>query len=252
LQVLGLDVAREAAALRRRLGVVFQSPSLDPELTARENLECHGRLYGLGRRQLAERTRAVLARLDLAERSGDRVKTLSGGLRRRVEIAKCLLASPRLLLLDEPSTGLDPGARRSLWELLARLREEEGVTILLTTHFIEEADRCDRLLLLDRGRVVAQGTPEALKRGLGGEVVTLTAADPEALASELAQRFGVRAEVSNDEVRFVHPAARGLVARLADSLAGRYRSLTVAEPTLEHVFLARTGRGLENQPEAAT
>lgn len=251
LEVLGFDLAREPAAVRRRIGVVFQSPSLDPQLTARENLRCQGRLYGLGGRDLAQSVAASLARLGLAERGGDRVKTLSGGLRRRVEIAKCLVSSPRLLLLDEPSTGLDPGARRSLWDLLAHLRDEDGVTILLTTHFIEEADRCDRLLLLDRGKVVATGTPEELKRGLGGDVVTLTAADPQALASELARRFDVTAEVASDEVRFVHPAARGLLAHLADSLAGRYRTLTVAEPTLEHVFLARTGRGLETDPEAA-
>ncbi len=245
LEALGFDVAREPGAVRRRIGVVFQSPSLDPELTARENLHCQGRLYGLGGRDLAQAVTASLARLGLAERGAERVKTLSGGLRRRVEIAKCLLGRPRLLLLDEPSTGLDPGARRALWDLLARLRDEDGVTILLTTHFIEEADRCDRLLLLDRGRVVASGTPGELKRGLGGEVVTLTAADAQALARDLAERFAVTATVSGEEVRFVHAAARGLVGRLADSLSGRYRTLTVAEPTLEHVFLSLTGRGLE-------
>jgi ABC-2 type transport system ATP-binding protein len=245
LEVLGLDVAREAGALRRHLGVVFQSPSLDPELTASENLRCHGRLHGLSGRELERRAASALARFDVAARSDDRVKTLSSGLRRRVEIAKCLVTAPRLLLLDEPSTGLDPAARRGLAEALARLRDEDGVTVLLTTHFIEEADRCDRLLLLDRGRVVAAGTPGELKRDLGGEVVILTADEPEAVARELALRFGLEPVVTGGEVRVVRPAARALLAPVAEAFAGRYRSLTVAEPTLEHVFLARTGRGFE-------
>jgi ABC-2 type transport system ATP-binding protein len=249
LEVLGLDVAREPGALRRQLGVVFQSPSLDPELTASENLRCHGRLHGLSGRDLERRASSALARLDVAARSDDRVKTLSGGLRRRVEIAKCLLTAPRLLVLDEPSTGLDPAARRALADALERLCAEGGVTVLLTTHFIEEADRCDRLLLLDRGRVVATGTPGELKRDLGGEVVILTADEPEALASELAHRFGLEPVVDGEEVRVIRPAAHALIAPVAEAFAGRYRSLTVAEPTLEHVFLARTGRGFDTAEE---
>ncbi len=247
LEVLGRDVAAEPAAVRPLLGVVFQSPSLDGELTVRENLACHGRLYGLGRGALEARTAALLARLDLAARSDDRVKTLSGGLRRRVEIAKCLLPQPRLLLLDEPSTGLDPGARRSLWDLLARLREEDGVTVLLTTHFTEEAERCDRLALLDRGKVVAAGTPAELEGRLAGEIVTLTAEGAEELAREVERRFGIEVRTAGRELRFVHPEARSLLAPLAQGFAGRYRSLAVEAPTLEHVFVELTGRSLERE-----
>lgn len=250
----GLDLAADAAAVRRRLGVVFQSPALDLQLTVRENLLHHGHLHGLAGADLGARIARGLARFGLTERAGDRAAELSGGLRRRVELAKALLPGPRLLLLDEPSTGLDPGARRDLWEGLAALARD-GVTVLLTTHFIEEADRCDRLALLDGGRIVAGGTPAALKEEIGGDVVTLATDDPSGLAAALGGAFGdeLSPTVHAGTVRFERPRAHQFVGRLAEALpawTGRIESLTIARPSLEDVFLRRTGHGLYGEREA--
>ncbi len=243
LSVLGHGFPDEASAIRRKLGVVFQAPSLDRELTVAENLRCHGRLYGLSRRRIGERSARLLDRFGLTGRSDDRVATLSGGLARRVEIAKALLPEPDLLLLDEPSTGLDPGARRDLGDRLATLAGD-GVTVLLTTHYMEEAERCHRLALTSRGKIVAEGTPADLKDEVGGDVVSLEAADPEALRRDVESRFSVSAEILEGRVRFEHDAAHALLAPLAEAFPGRIRSMTVARPTLEDVFLKHTGHGL--------
>jgi ABC-2 type transport system ATP-binding protein len=249
IRVFGADLVREAAAVRRLLGVVFQSPSLDLQLTVGENLTHHGHLYGLSGKDLAGRIGAALDRFGLADRRDQRALELSGGLRRRAEIAKALLHRPRLLLLDEPSTGLDPAARRDLWSTLEELRRE-GVTVLLTTHFMEEGDRCDRLALVDRGLIVAEGEPAALKEAIGGDVVTLTGPDPEALARDLAARWPeLEPEVRDGAVRLERERGHELVARLVEALPGRIDSVRVARPTLEDVFLHRTGRRLEEAAE---
>jgi ABC-2 type transport system ATP-binding protein len=250
LHIFGDDLASRAREIRRRLGVVFQSPSLDLQLTVRENLVHQGHLHGLGGRDLAGRIAAGLARFGLAERAGQRAAELSGGLRRRAEIAKALLHDPRLLLLDEPSTGLDPGARRDLWESLEALRTG-GVTVLLTTHFMEEGDRCDRLVLLSRGTIVAEGAPAELKREIGGDVVTLTGLageDPEALARDVAALYPeIVPRVHDGAVRLERERGHELAARLAEALPGRIESVTVARPSLEDVFLRRTGHRLYDE-----
>ena len=241
---VGIFGMQDSMAVRRLLGVVFQHPSLDIHLTVRENLLHQGHLYGVRGKDLEGRISAALERFGLADRRDQKAGELSGGLRRRVEIAKALLHEPRLLLLDEPSTGLDPGARRDLWSTLDGLRKE-GVTVLLTTHFMEEGDRCDRLALIDRGTLVAEGCPAALKEEIGGDVVTLTGADPEALARELQERFpDLAPEVRDGAVRLEHDRGHALVARLIEALPGRVDAVTVARPTLEDVFLHRTGRRL--------
>ncbi len=245
IEVFGHDLAREALAVRRRLGVVFQAPSLDANLTVRENLRYQGNLYGLSGAGLAGRIDAALDRLGLTDRSGDRAGELSGGLKRRVEIAKALLHGPDLLLLDEPSTGLDPGVRRELWDLLEELARESGTTVLLTTHFMEEGDRCHRVALLDQGRIVAEGGPATLKERIGGDVVVLASAQPPLLTEGLHERLGIEATVGDDGlVRFEHERAHEFVGRLVAALPGLIDSVTVSRPTLEDVFLALTGRGL--------
>ena len=197
----GHDVRSDPDGVRRQIGVTFQSPSLDGKLTVRENLKHQGHLYGLSGSTLTSRIQAVLEQLGVADRAKDYAEKLSGGLKRRVEIAKCLLHSPRILLLDEPSTGLDPGARHDLWQALQSLREESGVTILVTTHLMEEADRCSRLGILDLGHLIAQGTPDELRELVGGDSVTIQCEHPEEFSSALRDRFGVEASRVGDMLR---------------------------------------------------
>src|SRR5262249_19073341 len=188
----GHDVGREPAAVRRRIGVVFQTQSLDKKLTVEENLRGQGHLHGMSGATLRDRMEKVLTRLGLNDRRNDLVEILSGGLRRRVEIAKGLLHRPQVLLMDEASTGLDPGARRELWRYILELRQSEGVTVLLTSHILEEADQCDRLALLHQGRVVSQGSPAQLKSRIGGDVVILETKNPSDLSAQIESRFHLR------------------------------------------------------------
>lgn len=245
--VMGRDLASERDEVRRRIGVVFQSPSLDKRLSVRENLGHQGRLYGLGSAELAERSRALLERFGLADRAGERVSTLSGGLARRAELAKGLLHKPSVLILDEPSTGLDPGARRDLWDLLKELSAKDGAAVLVTTHWMEEAERCDRLAILSAGRVVAEGSPSALKQELGGDVVSFVSRRPEELRSALRERLGVEAAVVDGAVR-VERAGAALLARAAQELGPMFESATVGRPTLEDVFIRRTGHRFWREP----
>ncbi len=249
-RVFGLDVAAEPLEVRKRIGVVFQNQSLDRRLSVEENLQCQGRLYGLTGALLKERIADALERTKLADRRGDKVDTLSGGLRRRVELAKGLLHQPQLLLLDEPSTGVDPSVRLDFWDYLQRLRAESGVTILLTTHLLEEADKCDRLAILDRGSIVATGTPTELKSRIGGDVVSLTGADPDDIAARLAGEMGIEARIVDGAVRFEQDQGAEAVARVLHALPKSVDSVTVSKPTLEDVFIAATGRGF-GEDEAA-
>ena len=189
-RVGGCDVVGEAMAVRHQIGVVFQSPALDPQLTVEENLRCAGSLYGLRGADLVARLRSAAEALGLSDRLADRVQSLSGGLQRRVEIAKCLLPRPRVLLLDEPSTGLDPAAREGLRATLERVRRESGVTVVMTTHLLEEAERCDRVAILHRGRLVACETPAELRGRLGTDVAVVSGPEPESLAARVREMFG--------------------------------------------------------------
>jgi ABC-2 type transport system ATP-binding protein len=247
--ILGLDLLRDTAALRSRIGVVFQAPSLDKKLRVRENLAHQGHLYGLSGAALRERIDHLLIEFNLRDRARDLAETLSGGLQRRVEIAKSLLHRPELLLLDEPSTGLDPGARIDLWQTLYRLRDEQEVTVLLTTHLMEEAERCDRVAIIDHGRIVALDTPKKLCAGIGGDVISARAKDATSLAERIAQSLGVDVSVLNDEVRIEHPEGHTFVIRLLAAFPGEIDSVTLAKPTLEDVFIAKTGRRLSDEGE---
>lgn len=249
-RVDGISPDGSLRELRRRLGVVFQSPSLDRKLTVLENLLVQGAVLGLGGRPLRARAGELLSRMGVADRARDRVETLSGGLARRVEIAKALLAGPKVLLLDEPSTGLDPLARRSLRALLAELAKG-GTTVLLTTHLFDEAEEASRIAILDRGRLVALGAPADLTREVGGDVLTLSAeSDEEAarLASDVSGLAGAgagRVAAVGSTVRIEHPEAPSLVPALAAAFGGRYRSLALGAPSLEDVFVDRTGHRFE-------
>jgi ABC-2 type transport system ATP-binding protein len=243
VHVLGNDLATEAQAVRPKLGVVFQNPGLDPKLTVSENLVHHGHLYGLGGADLRERVRRVLAELDLADRADDYVETLSGGLARRTELARGLLHSPELLLLDEPSTGLDPGARRDFGQQLRALRDRGGVTIVLTTHYMEEAERADRVAVIHQGSLVALGTPDDLKRSVGGDVVVVHAEAPHALGEKIRARFGLEPRRVDDMLRLERERGHELVREIVEAFPGEVRSVTFGRPTLEDVFVHFTGRG---------
>jgi ABC-2 type transport system ATP-binding protein len=237
---------------RRRIGVVFQSPSLDKKLTVIENLRHQGHLYGLHGPALAARMTELLQRFGLADRANDLVEKLSGGLRRRVELAKGLLHRPELLLLDEPSTGLDPLARRELSDYLDALRRNDGVTVLLTTHLMEEADCCDRLALLDRGRLIALDRPAALKERVGGDVISISARDPEQLRDKIQQRFGVQVTLVDHTLRIERPRAHEFIPDLVEAFPGAIDSVSVGKPTLEDAFIHLTGHRFEEESAASS
>lgn len=241
VRLLGLDARRERDAVRGRIGIVFQSPSLDKKLTVVENIWHQAALYGVRGETYRTRLAELLDQLGLADRASARVETLSGGLRRRVELAKGMIHRPDLLLLDEPSTGLDPGARLDLWSYLRRLRDDFGVTIVLTTHLLEEADKADRLGILARGSLVALDTPDALRAAVGGETIVIASETPAVLADELRTRWSLPARVVDDSVRLELPDARQWVARIMEECGERVASITLGKPTLEDVFIARTG-----------
>jgi ABC-2 type transport system ATP-binding protein len=241
-RIFGHDVRRDADAVRRQMGVVFQQPSIDKLLSVEENLLHHGALYGLARATLRTRVAAMLERFGLTERRGERVGRLSGGLARRVELAKALVVGAEVLLLDEPSTGLDPLARREFLAHLGELRDRDGITVLLTTHHLDEAERADRVAILDRGRVVTLGAPEELKAALGGEVLVIQVASAERLRERLRLRLGLEAAVVDGAVRLEAPRAHEIVPRLVDAFPDEIRSITYGKPTLEDVFVHLTGR----------
>ena len=250
VRIAGLDVRSNPHDVRHHLGVAFQNPSLDKKLTAGENLRHHGHLYGLRGKALDERIRLMLGRVNLQDRAHDIVETLSGGMARRVELAKTLLHSPELLLLDEPSTGLDPGARRDLWEQLRTLRTRDGVTVLLTTHLMEEAADCDRLALLHHGQIVALGSPDELTSEIGGDVLTVLTDDPEKLSEEIRKHFQCPATVLDGTVRIEREYGHQFIPQLVEAFPRRIRGISLGKPTLEDVFIHRTGHRLwEDQME---
>ena len=241
VNVFGMDVVRDADAIRRRIGVVFQDPALDPHLTVSENLHHQGHLYGMRGKGLKKRIEAVVARLGLSPHKGDLVSRLSGGMRRRADLARGLLHEPELLILDEPSTGLDPSARKEFREDLGLLREREGVTVLLTTHLLDEADGCDRIGILDRGKLVALDKPEILKRSVGEEVVSLRVRSPEIFQKAVQERLGLETIVVDATVRVECHDGQKVMIELLRAFDNEIDSVTLGKPNLEDVFIHKTG-----------
>lgn len=240
IQVLGASVRDQPAAVRGQLGVVFQSPSIDRKLTVLENLMHHGRLYGISGSKLKQKATGMIDRLGLAEKTTASVETLSGGQRRRVELAQAMLHDPRMLVLDEPATGLDPGARSDLWRYFTGLAEE-GVTIVLTTHLLEEAERAERLGIMHKGELAALDTPAALQASLGGDTIIIRTPDTEELAGAIRQQFQLEPTVVDGTVRLEQPDGHQWIPRLVDALGSQVDAITLGKPTLEDVFIARTG-----------
>ncbi len=249
-RVLGRDLAGDTIGIRRKMGVVFQHPSVDGKLTVLENLQHHGRLYGISGRKLKERAAAMLDSLGLTSRSADLVETLSGGMRRRVELAKAMLHQPELLLLDEPSTGLDPMARREFFGHLEQLSRHDNVTIVLTTHHMEEAERCDRIAMLHQGELVACAAPGELKSRVGGDVVVIHAPAPELLQRKLLQQAKLKTTLVDGTLRIERPRGHELIRELIDTFGADIESVSFGKPTLEDVFVHLTGHKFEVSGEA--
>jgi ABC-2 type transport system ATP-binding protein len=244
--VAGFDVVRQRAEVRRRIGLVFQDTTLDDYLTAEENMRFHAELYGVPRAQVPERMKRVLDMVGLWERRASLVRTFSGGMKRRLEIGRGLLHSPRVLFLDEPTVGLDPQTRSHIWEYINELRTRESITIFLTTHYMDEAEYCDRIAIIDHGEIVVIDTPEALKASVGEDRVTLTT-DDDALAIELLRdRMGVEAKMREGAVTLHVPGGESFVPRLFAELGVGIKTVSVARPTLDDVFMNYTGRTIRD------
>jgi ABC-2 type transport system ATP-binding protein len=239
--ILGHDVAKEPTQLRREIGVVFQAQSIDLKLTAAENLWHQGHLYGVSGPALRTRIKEMLDRVGLTERAREKAETFSGGMQRRLELAKGLLHHPAVLLLDEPTTGLDPGARRDLWQYLQLLRDQEKVTVIVTTHLMEEAEHCTRLAILNEGKLVALGTPAELKSEIGGDVILLDTPNAESVAERIRSHFGLDAQVLDNQVRLEREEGHRFITDLVEAFPGEIQAISVSKPTLEDVFIHRTG-----------
>jgi ABC-2 type transport system ATP-binding protein len=253
--VAGHDVVTERDEVRRNIGLVFQDPTLDGYLTAEQNLRLHAELYGVESNLVPARMRQMLEMVGLWERKDSTVSTFSGGMRRRLEIARGLMHSPRVLFLDEPTIGLDPQTRRSIWTYIRLLKETEEITIFLTTHYMDEAEWCDRIAIMDHGQIVALDTPETLKAQVGADRIRIHTDDDEATITALKARFGLEAMISEGAVTFAVPSGEAFVPRLFTELGVPIRSVNVSRPTLDDVFMSYTGSSIrdaeENQSKAA-
>jgi ABC-2 type transport system ATP-binding protein len=247
--VAGHDVVSERDDVRRNIGLVFQDPTLDGYLTAEQNLKLHAELYGVQSDLVKPRMRQVLEMIGLWDRKDSVVATFSGGMRRRLEIARGLMHSPRVLFLDEPTIGLDPQTRRSIWTYIRELKETEEITIFMTTHYMDEAEWCDRIAIMDHGQIVALDSPETLKAGVGTDRITIHTDDDDAAITALAGQFGIEARISEGAVTFGVPAGEQFVPRLFAELGVPIRSVNVSRPTLDDVFMSFTGSSIRDAEE---
>ncbi len=245
-EVAGFDVVRQRDQVRRHIGLVFQDQTLDGYLTAQMNLRLHGELYGVPSSVLPERIERMLRMVGLWDRRKSKVNTFSGGMRRRLEIGRGLLHSPRVLFLDEPTVGLDPQTRASIWSYIQELKATEDITMFMTTHYMDEAEYCDRIAIMDDGRIIALDTPEALKASVGKDRIRLTTDDDTRTIDLLKERFGIDANISEGEVTLSVEEGEHFVPRLFSELPVSIRSVSVARPTLDDVFMAYTGRTIRD------
>jgi ABC-2 type transport system ATP-binding protein len=247
--VAGHDIVRERDDVRRNIGLVFQDPTLDGYLTAEQNLRLHAELYGVQSSLVKPRMQQVMTMVGLWDRKDSVVGTFSGGMRRRLEIARGLMHSPRVLFLDEPTIGLDPQTRRSIWKYIAELKEREEITIFMTTHYMDEAEWCDRIAIMDHGEIVALDSPETLKAGVGTDRVTIHTDDDEATIAALAERFGIEARISEGAVTFGVQEGEQFVPRLFAELGIPIKAVNVSRPTLDDVFMSYTGSTIRDAEE---
>jgi ABC-2 type transport system ATP-binding protein len=245
--VNGYDVVRQRNEVRRSIGLVFQEPTLDEYLTAEQNLRFHAYAYGVPKSLREERISELLELVELSDRRKAKVRTYSGGMKRRLEIARGLLHRPQVLFLDEPTLGLDPQTRRHIWDYIHALRQQDNLTIFLTTHYMDEAENCDRISIIDQGRIIALDTPDKLKDALGGDVVTLTAENNEAAILELKERYDLSPVIENGTIVFTIPQGEKFLPKLIGSFQSRLVSISVHRPTLDDVFLKLTGHAIRDR-----
>ncbi len=245
--VAGIDVTRDPGGVRSRIGLVFQDPSLDDQLTARENLEFHAFLYNVPRAERRTRIDGVLEMVELKDRESSQVKTFSGGMKRRLEIARGILHYPQVLFLDEPTLGLDPQTRSHIWAYLDDLRKREGITLFMTTHYMDEAEFCDRIAVIDHGKIIAQGTPDELKAMVGGDVVVVTTREVVAAADQIRRAFELEPIVDGGRLRVEVPDGASFVPRLVRELTVPLSAVTLSRPSLDDVFLKLTGHAIRDE-----
>jgi ABC-2 type transport system ATP-binding protein len=250
-RVAGFDVTANPLGVRRRIGLVFQDPTLDEYLTALENLQFHAQLYRMPRDRAAERIPAVLEMVGLWERRKGLVRYFSGGMKRRLEIARGLLHSPQVLFLDEPTVGLDPQTRVHIWDYIQTLRDREAITIFLTTHYMDEAEYCDRIAIIDDGEIVVMDTPDALKAAVGEDRIELRTEDDDRARRELDERFGIEATPTSEGLTFHVAAGEEFVPRLFAGLPVGIQAVSIARPTLDDVFMRHTGRTIRDAESSA-
>jgi len=244
--VAGFDVVRQHTQVRKSLGIIFQDPSLDDRLTARENLRFHGMIYKVPRKELPGRITESLRWMELEDRANDLVRNFSGGMKRRLEIARGLLHKPRVLFLDEPTLGLDPQTRNRIWEYLLKLRDEHKITLFMTTHYMDEAEYCDRIAIIDHGKIVALDTPENLKAGVGGDMLDLATDNDQLTRQELSAKYGVAALQDESGLHVEVTNGAGEIPKLVRELSAKVLSVSVRRPTLDDVFLKLTGREIRD------
>jgi ABC-2 type transport system ATP-binding protein len=247
--VAGHNVVSERDEVRRNIGLVFQDPTLDGYMSGEQNLRMHAELYGVQRDLVAPRMEQVLRMVGLWERKDSVAGTYSGGMRRRLEIARGLMHSPRVLFLDEPTIGLDPQTRRSIWSYIRELKEREEITIFMTTHYMDEAEWCDRIAIMDHGEIVALDGPEELKAQVGTDRVTIHTDDNERTIGSLLERFGIEGKITEGAVTFGVPQGEEFVPRLFAELGLPIRAVNVSRPTLDDVFMSHTGTSIRDAEE---
>lgn len=245
--VNGYDVVRQRSEVRHSIGLVFQEPALDEYLTAEQNLRFHAYAYKIPKELREKRIDKLLELVELSDRRKSKVRTFSGGMKRRLEIARGLLHNPRILFLDEPTLGLDPQTRRLIWDYILALRKENNLTIFLTTHYMDEAENSDRISIIDHGRIIALDTPDKLKDALGGDVITLKAGDNNAAALELKERYSLSPVVQNGVITFSVPQGEKFLPKLMDSFQSHLLSIGIRRPTLDDVFIKLTGRAIRDE-----
>jgi ABC-2 type transport system ATP-binding protein len=245
-RVNGFDVVRERSDVRRSIGLVFQQTTLDDYLSAEQNLRFHAYAYGVPREMRETRIRDLLTMVELWERRRGSVRTFSGGMKRRLEIARGLLHHPRVLFLDEPTLGLDPQTRRHIWEYLLRLREAEQLTIFLTTQYLDEAEYCGRIAIIDRGQIIALDTPDALKRSIGGDLIAFSTPRPQEAMAALTERYGIEPTMVDGTIRFHVTAGEAFLPEFVRGFPEPISTISLSRPSLDDVFLTLTGREIRD------